>query len=295
MEQTTVEGGRKQVWANRFQWPLALAVILLMAAQWIPAAKGTRLTSIVLLMILIPPVAAEAGPAREGYQAYRNGQYDQALKKFIDGQLQDPDNPELLYNIGNAYYKSGDFSAAEDHYRQSLETADPGLKPKLLYNLGNTAYRQGKLQEAVEKYQAALDLAPEDAQARENMNFVKKQLEQQQQPQNQQDQQQDEQNQSQEQQNQNPSSPDNQDQPDDQQQNQAQSQQNQQQDQQPPPQYGAQDNEQQKEQTAAGESKPEPGRQQAPSAADQALRRLKDEPGRALMPNYRKRRVEKDW
>jgi Ca-activated chloride channel family protein len=29
--------------------------------------------------------------------------------------------------------------------------------------------------------------------------------------------------------------------------------------------------------------------------AERALNRLKDEPGRALMPRYDKRRVEKDW
>lgn len=307
MEQTLVEGGRKQVWANRFQWPLALAVLLLMAAYWIPAAKATRLTSIVLLLIIIPPVAAEAGPAREGYKAYQQGQYDQALKQFIDGQLKNPDNPELLYNIGNAYYKNSDFAAAEDHYRQSLQAADPELKPKLLYNLGNSAYRQGKLQEAVENYQAALDLTPDDTQARENLNFVQKQLEQQQQQKQQQ--QQSGQDQSR---NQNQPSPDNGNQSGGQQQNQAQAPQGQQQgDQQPPPQSGSQADHQKEDQggqqdqgeeereeqqaQAAGEPERRADRQQTPSAADQALRRLKDEPGRALMPNYRKRRVEKDW
>jgi Ca-activated chloride channel family protein len=293
LEQTLVEGGRKQVWANRFQWPLALAVLLLMVAQWIPAAKGTRLTSIILLLTMIPPVAAEAGPAREGYKAYQQGQYDQALKQFIDGQLKDPDNPELLYNIGNAYYKNGDFAAAADHYRQSLQAANPGLKPKLLYNLGNSAYRQGKLQEAVENYQAALDLTPEDIQTRENLDFVKKQLEQQQQQQ----QQQSGQDQSQNQDNQNQPSSGNGNQSGDQQQNPSQASQGQQQEgQSPPPQSGSQADDQKEEQGGQQEQREgQQKEQQAPSAADQALRRLKDEPGRALMPNYRKRRVEKDW
>jgi hypothetical protein len=33
----------------------------------------------------------------------------------------------------------------------------------------------------------------------------------------------------------------------------------------------------------------------APGAADQMLNRLKDAPGRALMPHYGKQPVEKDW
>lgn len=298
MEQTLVEGGRKRVWANRFQWPLVLAVVLLMVAQWIPAARGTRLTAVALLVLLFPAISAKAGPVRDGYRAYQNRQYDQALKQFIDGQLQDPDNPELLYNLGNAYYKTGDFKAAEDHYRQSLKAAQPELKPKLHYNLGNTAYRQGKLQEAVKNYQVALDLAPDDTQARENLDFVKKQLEQKQQQQ----QQQNGQNQPQ---NQTPPSTGNQNQNSgSQDQQQAQSQTGPQDDKQTPPQNGSQadDSEedqgnQPQQQTQAGQDQQErrADRQQAPSAADQALRRLKDEPGRALMPNYRKRRVERDW
>lgn len=33
----------------------------------------------------------------------------------------------------------------------------------------------------------------------------------------------------------------------------------------------------------------------SPSTVEQMLNRLKDQPGRAMMPNYRKRAVEKDW
>ena len=39
----------------------------------------------------------------------------------------------------------------------------------------------------------------------------------------------------------------------------------------------------------------QPGDTLPPAAADRMLNRLKDQPGRAMMPNYRKRQVEKDW
>ncbi|MFZ1985332.1 MAG: VWA domain-containing protein, partial [Desulfatitalea sp.] len=39
MAGATVESGRRQVWADRYQWPLALAIALLMAALAIPPVK----------------------------------------------------------------------------------------------------------------------------------------------------------------------------------------------------------------------------------------------------------------
>jgi tetratricopeptide (TPR) repeat protein len=36
----------------------------------------------------------------------------------------------MLYNVADAYYKTGNFDAAAEHYRQVLETEDPELKQK---------------------------------------------------------------------------------------------------------------------------------------------------------------------
>ena len=330
MENATLQSGRRQVWADRFQWPLSLAVALLFAALAVPLVRKPLIVLLLLPLPLLPaPHTAWAGPLQEGYKAYQQGQYDQALKKFIEGQVRDPDRPEVLYNVGNGYYKTGNFKAAGDYYRQALTQADPQLKPKLFYNLGNTAYRQGNLQEAVRNYQAALKLAPKDTQAKENLAFVEKQLKNPQQPQNQnkdakQDQQQKKQ-QDQERQgsgntpNKPPQQPQKADsaqppeqqkpsQPDQAQQNPAQQDPPAQPPNQAPPQYGAQmdqpdpkqDDSRQRPNPAQAQQtpqKPAAGDQaQTPSpAAAQMLNRLKDEPGRAMMPHYEKRRVDKDW
>ncbi len=330
MENATLQSGRRQVWADRFQWPLSLAVALLFAALAVPLVRKPLLLLLLLPLPLLPaPHTAWAGPLQEGYKAYQQGQYDQALKKFIEGQVREPDRPEVLYNVGNGYYKTGNFKAADDYYRQALTKADPQLKAKLLYNRGNTAYRQGNLQEAVRNYQAALKLAPEDTQARENLAFVEKQLKNPPQPQNQgKDAKQDQQPKQQQQQDQDrPDSGNDQDkpqqqqkaeatqppeqqkpsQPDQAQQNPSQQQPPRQQAEQAPPQYGAQmdqpdpkqDDNRQPSPAQAQQTPQKPAARdqaQAPSpAAAQMLNRLKDEPGRAMMPRYEKRRVDKDW
>ena len=306
LETATVESGRKQVWADRFQWPLALAVMLLLAARWIPLAPKPLAALMLMALLCAGPPDASAGPLQEGFDAYQQGNYDQALKLFIDGQLQQPDRPEVLYNLGNAYYKTGDFESAHDHFAQALTNAPEELKPRLLYNMGNSAFRQGQLQEAIQSYEAALQLAPDDRQARDNLAFVKQQMQQQQQ---------------QQQQRSGNGGPPEEENPDDRQQhkNGSQSQgqksdgDNSSQQNPSPQQDGNQrsaNSPQIKPQEQPGASQTKPAEQpqkaagdgtqaaqagQAPSVSSQMLNRLQDQPGRALMPNYQKHPVDKDW
>ena len=125
------------------------------------------------------------GMVREGFDAYEKGEYQKALKHFIDAQLEEPDKPEIYYNIANTYYKLKDYDAAYKNYLSALKTDDKALEQKIRYNLGNTQFRQQKLEDAISQYQAALDIDPNDEIAQKNIEFTKKLLEQQQQSQSQ--------------------------------------------------------------------------------------------------------------
>jgi Ca-activated chloride channel homolog len=306
-----LNSGRKQVWVDRYQWPLALAVLLLLLTRWIPPASRTMvLLSLVCTGIVFSHCTpAAADPLKEGYKAYQKGDYPAALKQFVHGQLQDPENPSVLYNIGDAYYKLKDFDAAEKHFRQALPKAPGDLKPRLLYNLGNSAYRQGRLKEAIRNYEAALKLAPDDPQAKENLAFVRQQLKEQQKRQQQS-------GPSKEQQpsadkkdlsrHQNGQQPEDQGKPP--------SQKGEKKDQsrhtsrQPSPGNDKSDQPEQPPAPGQASEKPQGDENTAPrnkagssrrdvdlKAASQVLNRLKDQPGRAMMPDYEKRSVEKDW
>ena len=303
MNAQALTSGRKQVWEDRFQWPLALALICLIAELMLPVARQTIAASLLVALILLPSGHAQANDTRDGIAAYEKGAFDAALKHFIDAQLADPESPERLYNVADAYYKTGNFDAAADHYRQVLETNDEQLQPKALYNLGNAEFRRGRAKEAIGHYEAALAIDPDNRLAKENLAFVKKVLEQQQQQsqKGQQDPNQDQQgekddpekNPSQE------SSSHEQKQSDD----------SPAEDRQPKsPEFGNEMDEQQAQQaqgqsatdhqeaptttqamaTPADESQGDPGQ------AERMLNRLQDQPGRALMPAGQ-RIVEKDW
>lgn len=101
-----------------------------------------------------------------GKAAFDAGDYEKARSTF-----QDP------YRKGVACYKAGDFAKAEELFRQS---ARQEVACQSLYNLGNALVQQQKLQEAITAYEQVLAQWPEHTRAKENLEIVKKMLEQQQ-------------------------------------------------------------------------------------------------------------------
>lgn len=189
MDAATLTRNRKKVWEDRFQWFLGAAILLLLIEMMLPAVRGNRLMPRLFPVLLLPVLwLTIAGPAsaasvadtvREGREAYARGDYEKALKHFIDAQLAEPDNPELYYNIGNTYYKMGNYEAAREQYGNALAAGDAALKSKTHFNLGNTAFRRKDYKEAVKQYETALKLTPEDRQARENLAFAHKVMQEQ--------------------------------------------------------------------------------------------------------------------
>lgn len=71
-------------------------------------------------------------------------------------------------------YNAENYRLAIDLYRQAL--ARDGVSANVYYNLGNAYYRIDKLGSAVANYERALRLDPTDADARQNLEFVKNRI-----------------------------------------------------------------------------------------------------------------------
>lgn len=311
MEAETLFSGRRQVWEDRFQWPLALALLCLAAELMLPVTRKSVVVSLLALSMLGPLPPAHASDTRDGIAAYGKQEFEQALKYFTDAQLNAPDQPEMLYNVADAYYKTGNFDAAADHYRQVLKTDDASLKRKALYNLGNAEFRRGNTKEAIGHYEAALAMDPADKWARENLEFAKKALKRQQQQskdgrkdgkKNDPDKQDPSKSgggtdsqpvkEQEKQPGRNPSEPGD---PEGEQQGQqsgAGDEADQDQAQQAARDSGTGDDQQS---SAPREASGPNGHQGDPGQAERMLNRLHDQPGRALMPATGRRAVEKDW
>lgn len=137
------------------------------------------------LFILLIPINTEASlnayfynSEQRANQSFENGDFGSASQEF-----QDP------YRKGVALYRQGDYEAAEEMFRQSTR---PEVASSAGYNLGNALVQQNKLQEAITAYEDVLKKWPDHKEAKENLELVKKMLEQQEQQQQQQQQQQQE-------------------------------------------------------------------------------------------------------
>lgn len=147
-----------------------LVWLLLPLALWLH--KRGALTVFVLVLFMPKAEAFEWSDLwqtqqQKAQQSYQQGDYSSAWQNFEDPLWK-----------GNAAYRAQDYAAAEQSYRQ-LDTADAA------YNLGNSLAQQQKYQQAIEAYQQALAKNPELTKAQQNLNAVKKALEQQQQNQQQ--------------------------------------------------------------------------------------------------------------
>lgn len=190
MARSRVVQGQKKVWENRFQWALLPGILLLLAELFVKSRTGKSKSPwktagcVVLGLCLLgisDPARADLfkNPVRQGMDAYDKKEFQRAKNVFINAQLDNPDDPRLYYNIGAAAYAAGEYALARDNFSQALASADKTLRQDALYNLANTRYKMGDLKGAVEDYERLLKRFPKDTQAKENLDFVKKKLAQQ--------------------------------------------------------------------------------------------------------------------
>lgn len=135
----------------------------------------------IILMLhfsLLPAILAGGGEEKlkKGIVAYEAESWDEALNHFQNALVDEPENPQLHYNVGTALYKKERYEDAATSFEKALQTEDPKLQQAVYYNQGNTFYRMDKYQEAVASYKKAIDLDPEDINAKHNLELVRAKL-----------------------------------------------------------------------------------------------------------------------
>ena len=208
---------------ERYEWPLGGALIALALSILIPERKRVRErayvpaparnagrsvaggpvkaagAAVAVLMLLCSSAFATA----PGINAYQQGKFEDAYKEFQETLKSHPQSraeDELQFDSGAAAYKLKDYNKALESFSQALLTPDTGLQTKGHYNLGNTLYQRGEMQKsddkklsdwtnALDHYEQTLKLDPQNKEAKDNYEYVKKKIdelknkkEQQQQP-----------------------------------------------------------------------------------------------------------------
>ena len=154
---------KRTVWLDAGYWllPLPLLCCLLFFR------KGILVVALILLSS-----NAYAGfflnADQEGLRAFNNGDYPAAAASFADADWK-----------AAALYRAGDYAGAYKEYQKSNSV-------DALYNQGNALAKGGKIKEAIAKYEEVLRQEPNHEDAKFNLEYLKKQQQQNQQQQNQQ-------------------------------------------------------------------------------------------------------------
>lgn len=150
---------REKRWDERFQWPLAagLGLILLAAAM----GDGRKLATAILLFALVMPARA----AEEEVQA------------LSQQALDHPDDPRVQWALAEALYKAGRYDDAARAFNElGARAPDSHTRTQALYNAGVARYRAGRLDEAITSWDEALKLDPEHAAAQKNREAVAQEI-----------------------------------------------------------------------------------------------------------------------
>ena len=186
---------------EQYQWPLAMAALLLLAEIFLPERKKPAVQSspskvgapavAVLVGVLWLPLATNGSPS-SALREYNTGNYTNALQEFERLAQSRTNDLRLVFNAGAAAYRATNYDAALSDFQAATLSPDLKLQEMAFYNLGNTLYRLGeskfepdtaglnaietRWQQALKSYEHAAALNADDADAAYNLAFVKRQI-----------------------------------------------------------------------------------------------------------------------
>ena len=199
---------RHKVPIERYEWPLAVALVLLVLelltgerknGRKLPTLGGRKFwktTNSKVLIVLLGSAFAlnllpQAGLASPGEDAFAREDFLGASEYYSNQLEKSPEDPKLNYNYGTAAYRNNLYTEAASAFSKALASDDPQLQQKAYFNLGNSHYRKGleslqsnpqqtleEWQQAIDSYDASAQLSPpgEDS-PKNNLDIVRKQLE----------------------------------------------------------------------------------------------------------------------
>ncbi len=202
---------------ERYEWPLGAAILALAASMLISDRKRrarssssvaavydrrtsgekvsdghtpplqTTIAGIIAFLFLAHNGYAST-PGLDLYQQQKFNDAYTAFQKTLQDHPQTRATDKIQFDSGAAAYKMKDYKKALESFSQALLSKDSGLQGSSHYNLGNTLYQRGESEKsddkkltdwtnALQHYDQTLKLQPQNKQAKDNYEFVKKKIE----------------------------------------------------------------------------------------------------------------------
>jgi Ca-activated chloride channel family protein len=187
---------------EQFQWPLIIAILLLITEFLLPERKSRKpklqiltpkaqAVAVAILFAAWLSSSANASPT-SALRDYDSGNFTNALTEYTKLSEVQTNDFRLLFNAGDAAYRGTNFDMAQSLFQQVTLSPDLKLQQKAFYNLGNVQFQVAKqakdldgleqgFDAAAKIYERAVSLNTNDADANFNLTFTKnaiKQIEQ---------------------------------------------------------------------------------------------------------------------
>ncbi len=162
---------RHKVPVERFEWPLAAVLFLLIVELLIGERKNGRrahplslfkkiqhlfghslgnwfkrrkkIGAAAAIIVLLGASLAPSAYCSKGEEAYNRQDYLQAAEYYRQKLEKLPEDPQLLYNYGTAAFKNNMYDEAIEAFTKALKSDDIELQKKAYYNRGNSYYQKG--------------------------------------------------------------------------------------------------------------------------------------------------------
>ena len=216
---------------ERFGWPLGIGLFLIIsvisfdALNSILMRKSKTITILVTIFSICLIETNKAGVITDATNSFKSGNYTEAVdlfQKAINGSKSDWKKAELNLGLGASAFKINNFDIAASAFGSALLSNIPSIQETAYYNLGNSLYRKGEnelknsssetkkdkrpsvqdvitdWEGAIENYESTLGLNQNNANAKHNLEVVRRKLEELKDQENQEQENQDQENQDQE-------------------------------------------------------------------------------------------------
>lgn len=123
---------------------------------------------------------------KKGNSLYKKDKFKDAEVQYRKALEVEPNSNIAKYNLGTSYYRQGNYDQAKESFDAvDNKNFDKKDLADAYYNLGNSQLQAKKYEDCIESYKKALVNNPEDKDAKYNLEYARKMIQQQQQQQNQ--------------------------------------------------------------------------------------------------------------
>lgn len=172
MAQNTNESSTEQQWTSIQAYTLAVLCLLLgIAGGWFVRGSQTSGPGTGAATVVAAPGAGGSGAEAQPSSDQMKKMADTQAAPLLEKLKADPNNPELLANLGNIYYDTQQYPTAIDFYQRALKAqpSNAGVRTDMA-----TAYwYSGNADGAIAEFNKALTYEPNNANTLFNLGIVK--------------------------------------------------------------------------------------------------------------------------